>query len=130
MDLITEYSVCWLDDQQSDPLTIYQISRSKLRGIIDYLVHFTTPSACAEDIRRKIDKAIFVIVTSSCCSPLLDQIHALPQVHSAYVYQGKGGNKPISDVLHSDTSTSYKKVGYIQYSLAVPKSCWNKIIGV
>ena len=113
MDLINEYSVCWLDDQQNDPLTVYQISRSKLRGIIDYLQHFKSLTACVEDIRRKGDQAIFVIVLSSCFSPLLDQIHALPQVHSAYVYQGKGGNKPLFDVLHVDTSSIYKKVGYV-----------------
>ena len=126
MNKITEYSVLWLDDQQNDPLNFYQISRSKLRGIIDYLQYFTATNVCVADIQRKKDQAIFVIVISSCCLPLLDQIHALSQVHSIYVYQENTRDRPAHDVSYCDVPHVYEKVGHTQYSFVASYSCRNR----
>jgi hypothetical protein len=116
---INEYTVYWLDEQQNDPLHGYKISPSKLRGIIDYLQCFTQIDICVENIRKINDQKVFIIVISSACLQLLNQIHNLPQVHSIYIYRNSTDEEVSPTIFDSNTFDAYKKVRSVRYSFII-----------
>lgn len=104
IDNTKEYCICWFSNNVTDPLDYYQISTTKLRGIVDYL-HTVSD---INDLQQIKSKTIFLIMHSDSLDKYNVCLAANDRVRSIYVYENLDSNNLQQTTM--DWSVEYPKV--------------------
>jgi hypothetical protein len=83
IDKTKEYIIYWLPDSNTLQHDGYEPSRTKLRGIVDYLQKISD----INDIRKTHDQNIFLVLDSVFLAKNFAQLLNYNQIRLIYVYQ-------------------------------------------
>jgi len=110
-----EYYIYWFDDLHSNPLEYYNIDRSKLRALIDYLEIFQQFEQFERSIHQNSKTKLFIILNFSSIEKVYSFLNDSKYISSIYIYRDNMSTD--QQLINQYQSRVHAKVKFNQYDI-------------